>query len=144
MKGYFTKAPYVSANFKKTYCKQLEIYEGEITKSEKYGKPCMSVTSDTIHTYGKNGWVAKPYCNWSVNSYNSLPETSIPDMRKISDNTIFTSLELAKAAKILKIQDLGVQYTKALKNLQDTFYKNVPDVSAPADELRKDHPEFFI
>ena len=56
----------------------------------------------------------------------------------------FNSLELAKAYKLLAIQNMAEEYRKELRSLQELFERNVPDVSEAVNEIKENFPEYFL
>jgi hypothetical protein len=147
MTYYLIECPYVSSGLKRTYYKKLEVLAGELTPSANSRNTYSTFKVTAVHTYKKGKWVEKSGTraisryvgtgsihsdlNFTTNSYSQ-------------NDKVFTSLELAKAAKLLAIQNMGVVYSKELVRLQELFDRNVPDISVPLAELYTEYPEYFL
>lgn len=141
MRGFFIDVPYVSSGLRRTYKKRLEVYEGDVdvVKGER-----ITVKADTIHKYTKaKGWVKKSYNGYEYRSAIQMVH-SLPSVNNIHDSTIYVTLELAQAAKLLKIKEMAVKYEAELKDLHNLFKRNVPDVTKAVEELGAEYPELFV
>jgi hypothetical protein len=140
MRVYFISAPFVSNGFRRTYNKQLEVYSGVIEDNK--------VRSDCIYKYNKKEkkWIrtegGKTHALYDLSGV--AIHTTMPPLHICRLETLFASAELAQAAKLILIDDMKILYEKQLVDLKRLFYKNVPDVSEPLEELNKKYPEYFI
>lgn len=139
MRVYFIDPPSVSNGLRRTYHKKLEVYSGELQKDR--------VHADKIYKYLRGKWVEKPFngseSRW-VRNQDSIYTTMPPINYMASSYSVFTSLEMAQAAKMILIQRMAKQYEEELERLREALSKNVPDVEKPLQELKDQYPEYFI
>jgi len=139
MRLYFIDVPYVSSGLKRTYHKKLEVFSGEYDKNAAN----YSVVIDTIYKFKKGEWVKSSYTQYR--EFNMYIQTYIhSSMVTLQGNFAFTSPELAQAAKLMLIQKMGITYKKKLKELEELFSRNVPNIDKPLQLLKKDYPEYFV
>jgi hypothetical protein len=139
MRHFLIQYLYVSSGLKRTYHKKLEVFGGVLNGT--------NFIADTLHSYKKGVWVEKPIknpdiCHVGPNEIRS-DITGLEKNRWNSD-LVFTSLDLAKAAKLITIQKLGVVYAEELVRLRELYDRNVPDIKAPLAEMYAEYPEYFV
>lgn len=138
---YTIEIPSVSSGLRRTYFKKLEVFKGTL-ENERF-------TADRVYRYNgvKNAWVDKEFNSTSASKriYNNHVYNSMPPLSYMRNGGIgFTTLELAQAAKLLLIEDMGRSYQKELDRLKDLFERNVPDVKAPLSTIKEEYPEYFL
>ena len=57
---------------------------------------------------------------------------------------LYTTLEAAQVSKLLLVRRMEEEYRKAIKELEDTFTRNIPAYKEPLNQLLDQHPDLFI
>ena len=148
MKVFLIKRPYVSAGLKRTHHKKLEVFECTAVKADasKYTREGHYVDSiQYLHAYHpKKGWVKKPYTRSSTNSSSMARYSTICPTTNTSCSVLYSTLEAAQVSKLLLIKCMEDQYKKAIKELEDTFARNIPAYKDPLNQLLDQHPDLFL
>jgi hypothetical protein len=140
MRLYSVNRPYTSTNLNRIYNKKLEVFSGELhNRKGSYDY----VLLDTVYRYSRDKWVEKPLAKTTkvmvrVNLVSSTVDTSY------NNQLIFTTLELAKAVKLLVTQQLAVKVKKELEDMELAFNSSLPDVSKPIAKMCEEYPEYFV
>lgn len=141
MRLFFIDIPEVSKGLRRTYYKNLEVFAGSLDEETD------KVVADTVYKYNskKDEWVEKPFNRYEYRYVDlGAAQDQMPPLDKMKHNTIYTSLELAQAAKLILVEDMARTYEAALRELQEQFDRNVPNVSKPLQALKDQYPEYFI
>lgn len=140
---YTIKVPKISNGLKRTYNKQLEVYElkqidSSVPNHDVYIK-CK------VHKYTKKGWVTKDV-NKNTRFINPKINNDIVQNNKdiINDHLFFDNIILAKCSKVFLIDSMKQKYLRAIEELNSHFEKNVPDVTGIINELKQENPEYFL
>ena len=147
MNVYYIEYPEVSAGLKRTYHKKLEVFYGAFScpRTNSYSQEEYYTVFKTASVYNyntkKNTWVQKPTtqtfsCRININNIFDTAETS-----RVG---VYSNLEAACVSKILLVEHMAEEYKKALKELQELFTRNVPDVQQPLNQLLETHPDLFV
>lgn len=141
MRVYYIEKPYLSKGLKRSYKKKLEVFSGEVIEGKYY--PTLAI--DCVYKYNdkKKEWV-KQSCGMSIRYIENAHRTSLPSVSQISSHTTFATLELAQAAKLLAIEKMSQTYKENLRQIQELFERNVPDVKELISEMSNDYPEYFV
>ena len=148
MKVFLIERPYVSSGLKRTYHKKLEVFECMAVKSDasKYAREGYYVDSiQYLHAYHqKKGWVKKPYTKSSVNSSIMTRYSTIFPTTDTNRSVLYSTLEAAQVSKLLQIKNMENEYKKVIKELEDTFARNIPAYKEPLNHLLEQHPNLFL
>lgn len=140
MKYYIIKVPYLSQGLKRSYNKQLEVYEMET--GENY--PMQFLNTCGIHEFKGGKWVyRKSTKTLSVSLKGKVVQTEIVNSSS-SIELIFEDLELAKVSKFLLLDDLKKTYKKEINKIVKLMERNIPDVSIEIEKIKENYPEHFI
>jgi hypothetical protein len=140
----------VSSGLKRTYHKKLEIFECTAVEANTsiyaYAQKGYYVNSiQYVHAYHpKKGWVKKPYTKSSLNSSAMTRYSTICHTTNTSQNVLYSTLKAAQVSKLLLIKSMENKYKKAIKELEDTFARNVPAYKEPLNHLLDQHPDLFL
>ena len=143
MRIYWIDIPYASSGLRRTYRKNLEVFSGIPNEG--------TLQADTICKYmpNKKCWVEKTTTNSKFSMYigsGPIVHSSMPTIQSMRryDALMFTTVELAQAAKLILVEVMAKAYQKELEDLQELFDRNVPKVGEPLKALKEDYPEYFI
>ena len=139
MKLYLIKAPSISKSLKRTYNKQLEVYE--------YDDAAASDRIMTIHKKQvfKNGEFELTVCSESFQGTKNVEVlTNLDFSTRNCDYMVFNSLELALAGKIKLLNILKERFHVKIKDLQDTLDRNFPETEKALAKIKDSNPEIFI
>jgi hypothetical protein len=139
MRRYLIAYPHLSKGLKIVYNKKLEVIGGVFNKE--------SFVADTLYSYKKGVWIKKPAKNYSSDSFSNI--ISGNDLSVLKDNRwiygiVFPSLDLAKTAKLLAIQNISIRQAQELIRLQQLYADSLPDFKAPLAEMYDKYPEYFV
>ena len=147
MNVYYIEYPEVSSGLRRTYYKKLEVFYGELlsprTNSYSQEEYYTEFKASSMYSYNakKNTWVQKPTNRTFTCRINT---NKIFDTAETSRAGAYNNLEAACVSKILLIEHMAEEYKKALKELQELFTRNVPDVQQPLNQLLETHPDLFV
>lgn len=137
---YAIKPPYISNGLKRSYNKQIEVFEysDKIDESNRH--------EYIRRFFYKNGkWetdhksTRAPYIRKGVHIYDEII------MHHTNGNyECFSELEMAQASKFILIERMAKEYEREIKHLHELFKRNVPDVSDEIQQIKKVYPELFI
>jgi hypothetical protein len=141
MRLYSVNRPYTSTNLKRIYNKKLEVFSGELEPSD---RDYSSMVIDTVYVYSRNKWVEKPLNKKRelmvrVNLINDNMDISYSN-----NQLVFTTLELAKASKLLVTQQLDIKIKKELDDIRAALESSLPNVSKPLAKMYEEYPEYFV
>lgn len=141
LKVFLIEHPCVSAGLKRTYFKKLEVFEG--TATERGGGMYVLDSVQFCYKYTpKKGWVKRPHTRFPGNITRS--HLNLFSTANTSHVGFYTTLEAAQVSKLLLVRRMEEEYRKAIKELEDTFARNVPAYKEPLNQLLDQHPDLFI
>ena len=148
MRAYWIDVPYVSSGLRRSYMKKLEVYSGEVAEDG------YSVKPDKIYRFLRGKWVDKGeflgacvYSNYNHQNRTKLAikvHNVMPTIAVMKSGCVYSSLEMAQAAKMILIQEMERQYEVELDRIRELVKKNIPDINKPLAVLKEDYPEYFI
>jgi len=59
-------------------------------------------------------------------------------------SVLYSTLEAAQVSKLLQIKNMENEYKKVIKELEDTFARNIPAYKEPLNHLLEQHPNLFL
>lgn len=143
MTCYAIKMPYLSKGLKKSYNKQIIVYEGGV---EKVNNHYNTFRANACKELSKKGWKDKN-CYYNEHFTDNSYFTSLPTYTKLFNRRgilVFPSFDMAAKCKYLALDSLTKEYEKKLDELRELCRKNIPDVTEEVSKIREEHPEMFI
>lgn len=141
---YAIKVPSISNGLRKSYNKQLEVYEIDFEQTS-HNHNVGYATGIKCWEYdlkGSKEWkVSKGRFSERVNI--NLIKTDIITSSN-HDVVLFDNLENAQVSKILLVNQLRKHYEDEIENIRKLYEKNVPDLSDEVEDLKQKYPEKFI
>jgi hypothetical protein len=137
---YAIRRPQISKALKRTFYKDLEVFKG-ICKEPTSTKP---YRCDELFYHEEGEYKTKKCIQLSLYKPQHI-HSEIPDFSTLNaEYLFFHDLEMAFLCKCLLVKELGKSYEAEIQKLQNTFKRNVPDVSEHLDRFKKEMPELFI
>lgn len=141
---YAIKVPSISNGLRKSYNKQLEVYEIEFEQT--------SHNHNVGYATGIKCWEydLKGSKDWKVGKGRFSERVNIHLIKKdiitsSSENVLlFDDFENAKVSKILLVNKLRKHYEDEIENIRKLYQKNVPDLNDEVEVLKQKYPEKFI
>jgi hypothetical protein len=143
MRVYWIDIPSVGKGLKRTYSKKLEVYSGILDSNGQN-----RINSDKSYRYTSKGWKETPNASgimyidgWERSPEINVLQTTMPSINNMRRNLVYSSLEMAQAAKIILIEDMKRTYEQELEDLRTRMVKNIPKTDKPLKELKDEYPE---
>lgn len=137
---YAIRRPEISNGLKRTFHKKLEVMKciyAEPTSRRPY-------RCNEIFVWEKGQYVLKRCPSTSLMMPFKI-NSELPDVKLLNTEYIFFyDVDMAFLFKCLLVKEMGKRYEAEIKKLQETFKRNVPDVSNHLDRFRDEMPELFI
>lgn len=145
MKAYLIHVPYTSQNLRVTYRKKMEVFECECSKNVARNRYQVDkiISLHVTQTPKLDDWDVRSPCEFHDRQFTTLL-SSLSDIPRHGKVFAFTTLELAKAAKMMLIDNMNSEYAKEIEHIEETRKRNVPDVSAVLDDIYQRFPEHFV
>lgn len=137
---YAIRRPEISNGLKRTMHKKLEVMKciyAESTSRRPY-------RCNEIFVWENDQYVIKGCPSTSLMMPFKI-NSELPDVKLLNTEYIFFyDLDMAFLFKCMLVKEMGKRYETEIKKLQETFRRNVPDVSNHLDRFRDEMPELFI
>lgn len=150
-KVYIVNYPYLSNGLKRSYNKQLHVYECELEPGQEFGvSERFMLETSVLWKYNmksqtwestNSGPKSKFMCYSNQKILKTL-DLSVHHSR--SGFAVYEDLEMAQAKIILSVHNLRKQYEAAIREIQSTCNRNVPDLTKDVEAVKQKYCEFFI
>lgn len=132
---YLIQKAYISAGLKRTYYKNLEVFEGTVDQTGHFN----ATAKHSINP--KTGACSTRPCTKRISHsrkrFSSIT-TSIPKQGLVYEGCLFfEDLDLAFLVKTLSIEALKKEYVQELERLKQTMEQNCPDISTVLENYQK-------
>ena len=129
--------PHMSPNFKKTYNKQFEIYEGTFSNN--------IFATTKVYTQNNSSFEVKKYVKPFSYLTTTLTLSQVMQGKYDSSRSlVFNTFEEAHIAKCFLLNRLREFCMRHIASLTAKVEKDCPDVSSMLNELKDKHPELFV
>lgn len=128
--------PHMSPNFKKTFNRQFEIYEGTVSNNK--------FATTKVYTQNKSSFKVK-VCAKSFNYPTTFSLSQVMQGKYYNScPLVFNTFEEAHIAKYFLLNRLREFCMRHIASLTVKVEEDCPDVSSMLNELKDRHPELFV